>query len=83
VGKPPERESIACKFALEGEGVTFVSGVEGVWIAGTGDVDAEFDRFGLRRLPFGAEVPDDGDCSFLDVGEREAGLRCVTKRWTM
>jgi hypothetical protein len=72
---------------LEGEGVKFVSGVEGVWIAGKGDVDAAFEfgfrRFGSGGLPFGAEVPDDDGCSLLDLGEREAGLRCVTKRWTI
>ena len=37
------RASVACcRFALEGEGVKFVSGVEGVWIAGMGAVDSEF-----------------------------------------
>ncbi len=35
-----EREIIDCRFVLEGEGVRFVSGVEGVRIAGTGDADA-------------------------------------------
>lgn len=34
--------SVACRFALEGEGVKFVSGVEGVWIVGMGAVDSRF-----------------------------------------
>jgi hypothetical protein len=53
-------------------------------------MDAAF-QFGLRRfgsggLPFGAEVVpdvDDDGCSVLDLGERVAGLRWVTKRWTI
>jgi len=60
-----------------------VRGVEGVWMAGKGAAELELE-YGFRlALVFGAEVPDDDDCSFLDPGEREAGLRCVTKRWTM
>jgi hypothetical protein len=61
-----------------------VSGVEGVWIAGKGVADAELE-YGFRlALLFGADVPDDDDgCSLLDPGEREAGLRCVMKRWTI
>jgi hypothetical protein len=39
---PPRPASVACRFALEGEGVKFVSGVEGVWIAGMGAVDSWF-----------------------------------------
>jgi len=52
-------------------------------MAGKGAAELELE-YGFRlALVFGAEVPDDDDCSFLDPGEREAGLRCVTKRWTM
>lgn len=43
----PERENMACRFAFEGEGVTFVSGVMGVWIAGKGAADAKLE-FGFR-----------------------------------
>ena len=55
----PERESMACKFVLEGEGDKFVSGVEGVWIIGMGDADAEFGFkfrvvFGLNKFGSGA-----------------------------
>jgi hypothetical protein len=57
----PEREPIACMFALEGEGDRFVSGVEGVWIIGKGDADAEAEfgfrfrvEYGLNKFGFGA-----------------------------
>ena len=57
----PEREPMACKFVLEGEGDRFVSGVEGVWIIGMGDADAaaEFGfrfrvEYGLNKFGFGA-----------------------------
>jgi hypothetical protein len=63
VEAPPEREPIACKFALEGEGDRFVSGVEGVWIIGMGDADAaaEFGfrfrvEYGLNKFGFGASL---------------------------
>jgi hypothetical protein len=47
----PERKTMACRFELEGEGDRFVSGVEGVWIIGMGDADAEL---GFRfRVEFG------------------------------
>ena len=64
-------------------GVKPASGVEGVWIAGKGVADAELE-YGFRlALLFGASVPDDDDCSLLDPGAREVGLRCETKRWTI
>lgn len=58
-----DREPIACKFVLEGEGDRFVSGVEGVWIIGMGDADAaaEFGfrfrvEYGLNKFGFGASM---------------------------
>jgi len=75
------RASVACRFALEGEGVKFVSGVEGVWIAGMGAVESEFGGVPLALL---VGTDDADDASFLAVpDERGAGLRCVTKRWTI
>lgn len=47
VVEAPEWENMACRFAFEGEGVTFVSGVRGVWIAGKGAADAKLE-FGFR-----------------------------------
>jgi len=53
VEEAPERETIACRFVLEGEGDRFVSGVEGIWIIGMGDADADAE-FGFRfRVEFG------------------------------
>jgi hypothetical protein len=53
VVEAPEREAIACKFVLEGEGDRFVSGVEGIWITGMGDADADAE-FGFEfRVEFG------------------------------
>lgn len=72
--------SMACRFALEGEGVTFVSGVEGVWIAGMGAVDAEFGGVPLVLL---VDADDADDASFSVPDERGADLRWVTKRWTI
>jgi hypothetical protein len=75
------RASVACcRFALEGEGVKFVSGVEGVWIAGMGAVDSESGGVPLVLLVGGDEADD---ASFLVSDERGAGLRWVTKRWTI
>lgn len=76
------RASVACcRFALEGEGVKFASGVEGVWIAGMGAVDSEFGGVPLVLL---VSADDADNASFLVApDERGLGLRCVTKRWTI
>ncbi len=71
-------DSVACRFTLEGEGVKFASGVEGVWIDGMGAAEAE--PGGMPLLVDAAEVVD---ASFLLPDERGVGLRCVTKRWTI
>jgi hypothetical protein len=83
VGAASEREPIASKFALEGEGDRFVSGVKGIWIIGMGAADAA-SEFGLRfRVGYGPNKFGFGE-SFLDTCERvEVGFRCVTKRWTI
>jgi hypothetical protein len=65
-------DSVARRFTLEGEGVKFASGVEGVWIDGMGAAEAE-----LGGMPLLV------DASFLLPDERGVGLRCVTKRWTI
>lgn len=57
-----------------------MSGVDGVWIAGMGDVDSESGGVPLVLLVGGDEADD---ASFLVSDERGAGLRCVTKRWTI
>lgn len=75
----PGWEGIACKFALEGEGVKFASGVEGVWINRKGAAEAEF-----GGMPFLEDADaDDDDTSILDRDAGGTGLRCVTKRWTI
>jgi hypothetical protein len=73
------RENMACRFVFDGEGVRFVRGVAGVWIAGKGAVESEVG--GTSLLVGFADAWDTPFCVVLD--EREAGLRCVTKRWTI
>jgi hypothetical protein len=61
-------ESVACRFALEGEGVKFESGVEGVWINGMGAAGGE-----LGGMPLLVDVADADDASFLLPDERGVG----------
>jgi hypothetical protein len=71
-------DSVARRFTLEGEGVKFASGVEGVWIDGMGAAEAE-----LGGMPLLVDAAEVVDASFLLPDERGVGLRCVTKRWTI
>jgi hypothetical protein len=71
-------ENLACRFVLDGEGVRFVSGVEGVWMDGKGAADAE-----VGGMPLPVDLADADDASFSVPEGREACLRCVTKRWTI
>ena len=71
-------DSVARRFTLEGEGVKFASGVEGVWIDGMGAAEAE-----LGGVPLLVDAAEAVDASFLLPDERGVGLRCVTKRWTI
>jgi hypothetical protein len=73
------RENIACRFVVDGVGVTFVSGVEGVWIAGNGAAE---EKVGGVPLPL-VDLTDADDTPFWVPDERGSALRCVTKRWTI